>query len=67
MFSTFAGVLTDPIQKMLGFHQKRLEKAIAGLEAKLKGEEPKGYSSKAPLLARVLDVMDILSRAAAMG
>jgi hypothetical protein len=63
IFSSFAGMVVDPIQKFLGLHQRRLNRALDDLNADLNGTGSKGYSTKAPIVARIIDVIDILHRA----
>jgi len=63
VLSSFAGMLVDPIQKMMGLHQKRLSRALDDLEADLKGVGSKGYQTKGPIVARVIDVVDMIYQA----
>lgn len=55
--AAFAGVLADPIQRRLGWHQKRLNKLLDGLEAQLMGEQG-DFHLRDHYVARVFDVFD---------
>jgi len=59
----FAGMLTDPLQKELGLHQKRLNKLIDSLEARLKGDTEAKFTVRDHYAARVLDLVDVLRSA----
>lgn len=62
MVSAFAGVVTDPLQRRLGLHRRRLDKLLVNLEAALRDERPR-YSVPDHYVARVLDLFDLLTAA----
>jgi hypothetical protein len=62
LLSSFIGVVADPLQKIFGLHAKRLNRALDELEADLNGTGPRGWDTKAPIFARVLDFMEWLSQ-----
>jgi hypothetical protein len=57
----FAGVVADPLQKSLGIHQRRLGKLVDSLEGDLRGDEGKPLVLRDHYLARVFDLMDLLT------
>ena len=66
VLASFSGVITDPLQRRLGWHQRRLDKLIDALEAGFFESDESRYRPKDAYAARVFDVLDIL-RAAATG
>lgn len=66
--SAFSGVVTDPIQRRLGLHRKRLVRLIDAVEAALSGDDAR-FVAHDHYVARVLDLIDALAtvRAAARG
>ncbi len=64
LVTSFAGIVTDPIQAQLGIHQRRLYKFLDCFERELKGEGNSKLALKAIYLARVIDILDILKAAA---
>lgn len=63
LFSTFTGIITDPLQARLGLHQKRLYKFLDALHAELAGTRPSEYHIKEQYIARVFDIIDLLTTA----
>ncbi len=63
LLSTVTGVITDPVQARLGLHQKRLYKFLDALHAELKGSKKSSYRLKEQYIARVLDILDLLTTA----
>ena len=59
----FAGVVTDPVQRHLGLHRRRLERLVDSLEAELKGRGDSRFVVRDHYVARILDLMDILRAA----
>ncbi|MCF8481917.1 MAG: hypothetical protein K9H25_15940 [Rhodospirillum sp.] len=57
----FAGVVADPLQKRLGIHQRRLGKLVDSLEGDLRGGVGKPLVLRDHYLARVFDLMDLLT------
>lgn len=62
--TSFAGVITDPIQRKLGIHQRRLRKFIDCIEKELKGTGKSKFAIKDRYVARVFDILDVLKTAA---
>jgi hypothetical protein len=67
-FSAFSGVVTDPIQRRLGLHRRRLLRLIDAIEAALKGDDAR-FHAHDQYVARVFDLVDALAtvRAATRG
>lgn len=65
LVTSFAGIITDPLQSRLGIHQRRLRKFIDCLEKELKGTGDSKFEIKDLYVARVFDILDILKTAAA--
>jgi hypothetical protein len=56
--AAFAGVIADPIQTLVGTHQRRLRRLVDSLEREfLVGNGP-GFAAREHYVARVLDVAD---------
>ncbi len=64
LVTSFAGIITDPIQTRLGIHQRRLRKFIDCIEKELKGSGESKFEIKDLYIARVFDILDILKTAA---
>ncbi len=63
VLTAFSGVLTDPLQKRLGLHQRRLYMLIDSLDAELTGLGDSRYAVRDHYAARVFDVIDLLRAA----
>jgi hypothetical protein len=63
LLSTLTGIITDPVQAKLGLHQKRLYKFLDALHAELKESKNASYQLKEQYIARVLDILDLLTAA----
>lgn len=63
LLSTLTGIVTDPLQAKLGLHQKRLYKFLDALHAELTGSNKKDYRLKEQYIARVFDIIDLLTTA----
>lgn len=61
--SAFSGVVSDPIQGALGLHQKRLRKLVDALEIQLTSNEEGALELKDAYVARVIDLLDVLTLA----
>lgn len=57
-----AGILTDPVQRLLGLHERKLLRMIDRLEEGLSGSE-RGYRLHDAYVARVFDLYDLLQTA----
>jgi hypothetical protein len=62
-FAAFAGVISDPIQRATGLHQRRLEKMVAALERQFFDPGAPGFAVHDHYVARLLDLFDILGAA----
>ena len=67
VLSAFAGVLTDPLQRRMGLHKRRLDKLLGTLERELTGSIPKRMALHDHYVARVLDLVDMLIMASRFG
>lgn len=56
--TAFAGVVSDPVQRRLGVHQKRLNRLIDTVEDNLRGNGNAKLAVRDHYVARVLDMMD---------
>jgi Family of unknown function (DUF6635) len=56
--ATFAGIITDPLQRKLGLHTKKLNKVLDSTEQILLGEDKAKLALKDHYIARVFDLMD---------
>jgi hypothetical protein len=57
--AAFAGIVTDPIQRRLGLHRRRLVRLIDAIERIVAGDE-RGVSVRDHYVARLLDFLDVL-------
>jgi hypothetical protein len=62
--AAFAGVISDPIQRSTGLHQRRLEKMIDRLEQQFFDPTAPGFAVHDHYVARVLDVFGLIGAAA---
>lgn len=60
VFSAFSGFLTDPIQKILGLHRRRLIKMIDSIESDLMRNKFGQFRPKDQYLARLVDAIDMI-------
>ena len=60
----FAGVVSDPLQRALGLHQRRLHRLIDALGRELKGDSEVAFQVRDHYVARIFDLVD-LARATA--
>jgi len=66
IFSAISGVITDPIQRLLGLHQRRLYKFINALEKEFFEVDASGFDPKDHYAARIFDLFDLLKTAAGL-
>ncbi len=59
VFAAFSGIVTDPIQRRLGIHRRRLHRLIDCLERELRGAEDSRFVVRDHYVARVLDVIEM--------
>ncbi len=62
-FAALSGVLTDPLQRRLGIHRRRLDRLVDALARELKGDADSRYIVRDHYAARVFDILDILRAA----
>ncbi len=62
-FAAFAGILSDPVQRALGLHRRRLLRMIDALERQFFDREAAGFAVHDHYVARLLDVFDIVGAA----
>jgi hypothetical protein len=61
--AAFAGVVSDPLQRALGLHQRRLHRLLDALGRELKGDSDAAFHARDHYVARIFDLID-LARAA---
>jgi hypothetical protein len=61
--ASFAGVISDPIQRATGLHQRRLEKMIDAMERQFFDPDAPGFAVHDHYVARLVDVFDLLGAA----
>lgn len=59
MLTAFAGVVTDPAQKALGLHRRRLNKLVDGLDQALRTGGNLPFNPRDHYVARLIDLIDI--------
>ena len=62
--AAFAGVISDPIQRATGLHQRRLEKMVGALEGQFFDPAAPGFAVHDHYVARLLDVFALVEVAA---
>ncbi len=60
-FAAFSGVLSDPIQRRFGIHQRRLNKLLNALEAQLRGKGEAHFTVRDHYVARIFDLFEGLN------
>jgi putative flippase GtrA len=58
--SSYSGMITDPLQKQLGWHQKKLHRLVDSVEQQLTSNNANALQLKDGYVARVLDLADVL-------
>lgn len=58
--TAFAGMLSDPVQRALGLHRRRLGALIDHLEAAFRQGDARGFAAYDLYVARLLDLGDLL-------
>jgi hypothetical protein len=59
LVATFMGLITDPVQQLLGLHRRRLERLVTTLERVARGESEASLSLPDPYVARATDLVDV--------
>lgn len=57
--AAFAGVASDPLQRALGLHQRRLHRLIDALGRELKGDSDAAFHARDHYVARIFDLVDL--------
>lgn len=60
LVASYTGMVTDPLQKSLGWHDKKLHKLIDNIEQQFNSGSSDAVSYKDGYVARVLDLADVL-------
>jgi hypothetical protein len=60
VFSAFAGVVADPVQRQLGVHQRRLDKMLDALERQMLDPSAAGFVVHDHYVARLMDLFDVI-------
>lgn len=60
LVAAFSGIITDPIQRALGFHHRRLERFIDTLEQNLVHDQENRLKVRDHYVARITDLFDAL-------
>ena len=62
-FAAFAGIITDPLQRRLGLHARRLHRMLDALERQMLDPAAPGYVVHDHYAARLMDLLDLLGSA----
>lgn len=65
MLAAFSGILTDPVQQMLGLHRRRLLRLIDALENRFNGES-QGFRPRDHYVARLMTVLELIAGAVSL-
>jgi hypothetical protein len=57
--AAFAGVISDPVQRALGLHQRRLHRLIDALGRELGGDSDAAFHARDHYVARIFDLIDL--------
>ncbi|HET8727274.1 MAG TPA: DUF6635 family protein [Alphaproteobacteria bacterium] len=63
VLAAFSGVVTDPVQRRLGLHRRRLVRLVDALEAELRRDGAGRFTVRDHYVARVFDLLDLLRTA----
>jgi len=63
MLAAFSGVVTDPLQRRLGLHQRRLDRLLQMIERDLSGEPGQTRIMRDHYVARLVDLFDLIALA----
>jgi hypothetical protein len=58
--TAFAGIVSDPVQRALGLHQRRLARFVDGLEDTFYSRGAGGFRAYDLFVARLMDLIDLL-------
>jgi hypothetical protein len=63
LLAAFSGVVTDPLQRCLGLHRRRLSRLLNALEDSLCGERAQYVTMRDHYVARLVDLFDLAALA----
>jgi hypothetical protein len=63
MLAAFAGIVSDPLQRRFGLHQRRLNRMIDSIEQQLLDPTASGFAARDRYVARLLDAFDLATAA----
>ena len=58
--TAFAGIISDPLQRALGLHRRRLAALVDSLEGAFRRTDDAGFVAYDLYVARLLDLGDVL-------
>ncbi|HEU5018549.1 MAG TPA: DUF6635 family protein [Pseudolabrys sp.] len=61
--AAFSGIVTDPVQRRLGFHRRRLLRLIDSVERQFNANETGGFVTRDHYVARLLSLVELLASA----
>jgi hypothetical protein len=61
VLSAFAGLVSDPIQRRMGLHQRRLLRMIDAMERQMLDRAAPGYAVLDRYVARLIDLLDVIT------
>jgi len=59
VMAAFAGVVSDPVQRALGLHERRLHRLIDVLGQELRGDGETAFRVRDHYVARIFDLIDL--------
>jgi hypothetical protein len=63
ILAAFSGILTDPMQRRLGLHRRRLQRLLQALEEMLRGKPGRDPALRDHYVARLVDIFDLVALA----
>lgn len=63
VLAAFAGLMTDPVQRHLGLHERRLHRLLDALERQWRADSGPGLALRGHYVARLVDLLDIAAAA----
>jgi hypothetical protein len=63
LLAALSGIVTDPLQRRLGLHRRRLLRLLRALEGILSGETGQNFMMRDYYVARLADIFDMLALA----
>jgi Family of unknown function (DUF6635) len=61
--AAFAGIVADPVQRLIGLHQRRLHRLLDTMERQLLDPQAPGFAVHDHYVARLLDLLDLVGAA----